>query len=29
MLLSSIEPNSFEEAIKDEFWIMIMDEELD
>jgi hypothetical protein len=28
-LLSMIEPNSFEEASKDEFWNKAMDEELD
>jgi hypothetical protein len=28
-LLSTIEPNSFEEASKDEFWNKAMDEELD
>jgi hypothetical protein len=28
-LLSSIEPNSFEESNKDELWIKFMDEELD
>jgi hypothetical protein len=28
-LLSTIEPNSIEEANKDEFWIKTMDEELD
>jgi hypothetical protein len=28
-LSSTIEPNSFEEAIKDEFWNKAMDEELD
>jgi hypothetical protein len=28
-LLSTIEPSSFEEANKDEFWIKAMDEELD
>jgi hypothetical protein len=28
-LLSTIEPNCFEEAIKDEFWNKAMDEELD
>ena len=28
-LLSLIEPNSFEEANKDELWIKVMDEELD
>jgi hypothetical protein len=28
-LLSTIEPNSFEEAIKDEFWNKAMNEELD
>ena len=28
-LLSTIEPNSFEEANKDEFWNKAMDEELD
>ena len=28
-LLSTIEPNSFEEASKDEFWKKAMDEELD
>jgi hypothetical protein len=28
-LSSTIEPNSFEEARKDEFWNKVMDEELD
>ena len=28
-LLSTIEPNSFEEASKDEFWNKAMNEELD
>jgi hypothetical protein len=28
-LLSTVEPNSFEESIQDEHWIKAMDEELD